>query len=185
MGLKQNKALLLAFAATASFTASPPAQAAENLQCVEAIRTEAVDKMIFAAYRAHKLPEALSAGPGRQVSLCAEQNQWSPAARESAAAVFLYGVSEAGLKKEFLAHKLADRLVVWLSNYVTELPDYELAALASGDLIGHHMQVAVKMLLVNGTITERQVTVDTSSMIGEYLTARANLRFHRARFKAE
>ena len=174
-------------AALAAVMLPAPAQAASNIECVLSIRSEEVDSTVFAAYRkGSNIGEALMGLRLAEIQACIQNNKWTSQATESATRVLLGEILAAGVRKEMTAKALpTGALTAALVTFMDGLGTDKARRAANGEMDRDVISTLVTRLIAENVITTAQLSNNNGVMIGEYLSAYANMSIYRQDFKAQ
>jgi len=163
---------------------SPPAQAAEHLECILATRSETLDTAVFEAYRkGGNVGQALMGPRMSEIQACVQTNNWSGQAAESAIRVLLGEILTAGLGKEMTAKSLpAAALGAALKSFMDGVGADKARRAANGDMDRETITRLVTKLLSDNVLTNAQMSNDNGVVIGEYMSAYANMSVYRQDF---
>ena len=167
--------------------ASAPVQAADNLECLLSLRSDAVDTFVFTRFRAgENIGEALMSQRSDGVKACREKNGWSDSATETAARVILGEILAAGAVKDMARLKVqVPRLIAAMDGFLAAQPSEKLKRFADGEIDEPSVQPLLTMLDSTGVVPEAQMNEDVGGRIGEYISAKANAIYYRAHFKTQ
>lgn len=164
-----------------------PALAAEHLECVLATRSDAVDAAVFEAYRrGSNIGETLMGLRMSEIQACVQTNKWSGQATESAIRVLLGEILAAGLSKEMTAKSLpAAALGAALKSFMDGTGADKARRAANGDMDKETIAELVAKLLSDHVLTNAQMSNDNGVVIGEYMSAYANMSVYRQDFRTQ
>ncbi len=172
------KPLAWAMPVLAMMVAASPVGAAENIDCALALADDdQVSDQVFAAYRADAhVGEALLAARGEQLRGCAAENQWSEAALTSSIRVLFGQIFSRGLLREMAAVPLDGAGIMEATDtYLATLPAEQRAAVADGTADAVLVEDLLDRLSAAGLLPRRELTDRDGHLIGELLSARANI----------
>lgn len=180
---------LLAAALLLLFCAIPaaPADAASNIECILSTRSDDVDTAVFAAYRkGSNIGETLMGLRLAEIQACIQNNKWSGQATESATRVLLGEILAAGLRKEMTAKALpTGALTAALTSFMDGLGTEKARRAANGEMDRDVISTLVAKLMAENVISSTQLSNDNGVVIGEYLSAYANMSIYRQDFRTQ
>lgn len=164
-------------AAAALAIVAPPALAAENIDCTLGLADDQVSDQVFAAYRADRnVGEALMAVRGEALRGCAATHQWSEDALTSSVRVLFGEIFSRGLLREMAEVPLDGVRVMETSDaFLAELAPEQRLALADGTADPVVVEALLDRLTRDGILGARELDERTGRLIGELLSARANI----------
>lgn len=163
------------------------AQAASNIECILSTRSDEVDTAVFAAYRkGSNIGETLMGLRLAEIQACIQNNKWSGQATESATRVLLGEILAAGLRKEMTARALpTGALTAALTSFVDGLGTEKARRAANGDMDQDVISTLVGKLMAENVLNSAQLSSNNGVVIGEYLSAYANISIYRQDFRAQ
>lgn len=173
-----RKRLQRAMPVLAAMVAASPAGAAENIDCALALgNDDQVSDQLFAAYRADAhVGEMLLTARGDQLRGCAAANQWSEAALTSSIRVLLGQMFSRGLLREMAALPLDGPAILEATDaYLATLAGDQRAAVADGTADAVIVEALLDRLAAAQLLPSRDLTDRDGQLIGELLSARANV----------
>lgn len=170
-----------------AMVAASPAGAAENIDCALSLADDQVSDQVFAAYRADtNVGEALMAARGEQLRGCATANQWSEDALTSSVRVLFGQVFSRGLLQEMQAVPLDGSGIMEATDaYLATLTAEQRAGVADGSADPGLVEALLERLAEEKLLPARELTDRDGRLIGELLSARANVISYQIAFVEE
>ncbi len=171
------KQLARAMPVLAMMIAASPVHAAENIECILTLADDQVTEQVFAAYRTDtNVGEALMAARGEQVRGCATAHRWSADALTSSIRVLFGQIFSHGLLQEMASVPLdGPRIMEATDAYLATLAGEQRLAVADGTADDVLVEALLEQLAGANILPPRDLTERDGRLIGELLSARANV----------